>query len=63
MMTSNHQILSKQIVVKNLQSMRFNKCDVWDISTTLDKKDFIKGFEKQLRKGSISIIVIESDQV
>jgi len=59
MMTSNHQTLSKQVVVKNLQS---NKCDVWDLSSTQDKKDFIKELDKQLRKGSVSIVVVEGDR-
>ena len=47
MMTSNHQTVSKQVVVRNLQSMKFNKCNVWDLSSTQDKKDFIKELEKQ----------------
>lgn len=62
MMTSKHQTLSKQVVVKNLQSMKFNKCDVWDLSSTQDKRDFIKELEKHLRKGSVSIVVIEGDR-
>ena len=62
MMTSNHQTLSKQVVVRNLQSMKSNKCVVWDLSSTQDKKDFIKELEKHLRKGSVSIVVIESDR-
>lgn len=62
MMTSNHQTLSKQVVVRNLKSMKSNKCDVWDLSSTQDKKDFIKELEKQLRKGSVSIVVIEGDR-
>ena len=62
MMTSNHQIVSKQVVVRNLQSMKSNKCDVWDLSSTQDKKDFIKDLEKQLRKGSLSIVVIEGNR-
>ena len=62
MMTSNHQTVSKQVVVRNLQSMKFNKCNVWDLSSTQDKKDFIKDLEKQLRKGSLSIVVINGDR-
>ena len=62
MMTSNHQTLSKQVVVRNFQSMKSNKCDVWDLSSTQDKKDFIKELEKNLRKGSVSIVVIEGDR-
>lgn len=62
MMTSNHQTFSKQVVVRNLQSMKFNKCNVWDLSSTQDKKDFIKELEKQLRKGSLSIVVIEGNR-
>ena len=62
MIISNHQTLSKQVVVRNLQSMKFNKCDVWDLSSTQDKKDFIKELEKHLRKGSVSIVVIEGDR-
>jgi hypothetical protein len=62
MMTSNHQTLSKQIVVRNLQSMKSNKCDVWDLSSTQDKKNFVKELEKQLGKGSLSIVVIEGDR-
>ena len=61
-MTSNHQTLSKKVVVRNFQSMKSNKCDVWDLSSTEDKKDFIKELEKQLRKGSLSIVVIEGDR-
>ena len=62
MMTSNHQTLSKQVVVRNLQPMKSNKCDAWDLSSTQDKKDFIKELEKHLRKGSVSIVVIEGDR-
>ena len=62
MMTSNHQTLSKQAVVRNLQSMKSNKCDVWDLSSTQDKKDFIKELEKQLRKGSLSVVVIKGNR-
>ena len=62
MMTSNHQTLSKQVVVRNLQSMKSSKCDVWDLSSTQDKKNFIKELEKHLRKGSVSIVVIEGDR-
>lgn len=62
MMTSNHQTLSKQVVVRNLQSMKSNKWDVWDISSTQDKRDFIKELEKHLRKGPVSIVVIEGDR-
>ncbi len=62
MMTSNRQTLSKQVVFRNLQSMKFNKCDVWHLSSTQDKKDFIKELEEHLRKGSVSIVVIEGDR-
>ena len=62
MMTSNHQTLSKQAVVRNLRSMKSNKCDVWDLSSTQDKKDFIKELEKQLRKGSLSVVVIKGNR-
>ena len=62
MMTSNHQTLSKQVVVRNLQSMKSNKCGVWDLSSTQDKKDFIKELEKHLRKGSVSIVVVDGDR-
>jgi hypothetical protein len=61
-MTSNHQTLSKHIVVRHLQSMQSSKCDVWDLSSTQDKKDFIKELEKQMRKGSLSIVVIAGDR-
>lgn len=62
MITSNHQTLSKQVVVRNLHSMKSNKCDVWDLLSTQDKKDFIKELEKHLRKGSVSVVVIEGDR-
>ncbi len=35
---------------------------VWDISSTQDKRDFIKELEKHLRKGPVSIVVIEGDR-
>ena len=62
MMTNNHQLLSKQTVVRTLQSLRSNKCYVWDLLSTQDKKDFIRELEKLLRKGSVSIVVVEGDR-
>lgn len=60
-MMSNHQTLSKQFLVRNLQLMKNNKFDVWDISSNQDRKDLIKELEKLMRRKSLSIIIVEGD--
>lgn len=60
-MISNHQTLSKQFLVRNLQLMKNNKFDVWDISSNQDRKDLIKELEKLMRRKSLSIIIVEGD--
>lgn len=61
MMTDNHQTISKQSVLRNLQSMKINKFDVWNLSSNQDKKNFIKELEKKMRKGSLSIVLVDSN--
>jgi hypothetical protein len=62
MKTNNHSTLSKHIVVRNLQSMKAHKCEVWDLTSSKDKKDLLNELEKKIRKGYFSVILIEGDQ-
>jgi hypothetical protein len=62
MMISNHQIQSKQSLIRNLQSMKHNKCDVWDLNSNQDRKDLMKEIEKLMRRGTLSVIIIEGDR-
>lgn len=58
----NHSTLSKQIVIKKLQSFKAHKCEVWDLTLSQDRQDLFKKLEKMMRSGSISVIVVESDR-
>jgi nucleoside diphosphate kinase len=54
--------LSKQIVIKKLQSIKANKCEVWDLTLSQDRKDLLNELEKMMKNGSISVIVVEGDR-
>jgi hypothetical protein len=41
--------------------MKINKFDVWNLSSNQDKKNFIKELEKKMRKGSLSIVLVDSN--
>lgn len=58
----NHITLSKQIVIKKLQSIKAHKCEVWDLTLSQDRKDLLNELEKMMKNGSISVIVVESDR-
>jgi nucleoside diphosphate kinase len=58
----NHITLSKQIVIKKLQSIKANKCEVWDLTLSQDRKDLLNELEKMMKNGSISVIVVEGDR-
>ena len=62
MKTNNHSTLSKHIVVKNLQSMKVHKFEIWDLTSSRDRKDLLNELEKKMRKGYVSVIVIEGSQ-
>ncbi len=62
MKTNNHSTLSKHIVIRNLQSMKAHKFEVWDLASSKDKKDLLNELEKKIRKGYFSVILIEGDQ-
>jgi hypothetical protein len=62
MKTNNHSTLSKHIVVKNLQSMKVHKFEIWDLTSSKDRKDLLNELEKKMRKGYVSVILIEGDQ-
>ena len=59
MNNKNHNILSKNIVVKNLQSMKVHKFEVWDLNSNNDRKDLLNELEKKMRKGYVSVILVE----
>ncbi len=59
MNNKNHNILSKNIVVKNLQSMKVHKFEVWDLNSIKDRKDLLNELEKKMRKGYVSVILVE----
>jgi hypothetical protein len=61
MKTNNHSTLSKNIVVRNLQSMKSQKCEVWDLTSSKDRKDLLNELEKKMRKGYVSVILIEGE--
>ena len=61
MNNKNHNILSKNIVVKNLQSMKIHKFEVWDLNSSKDRKDLLNELEKKMRKGYVSVILVEGD--
>ena len=61
MNNKNHNILSKNIVVKNLQSMKVHKFEVWDLNSIKDRKDLLNELEKKMRKGYVSVILVEGD--
>jgi uncharacterized protein Veg len=58
----NHITLSKQVVIKKLQSIKAHKCEVWDLTLSHDRKDLLNELEKKMRKGYVSVIVVEGDQ-
>lgn len=58
----NHSTLSKQVVIKKLQSIKAHKCEVWDLTLSQDRQDLLKELEKMMKNGSISVIVVESDR-
>jgi hypothetical protein len=62
MKTNNHSTLSKHIVIRNLQSMKAHKCEVWDLASSKDRKDLLNELERKMRKGCVSVIVVEGDQ-
>ena len=62
MNSKNHNILSKNIVVKNLQSMKVHKFEVWDLNSSKDRKDLLNELDKKMKKGYVSVIVIEGYQ-
>lgn len=62
MNNKNHNILPKNIVVKNLQSIKNHKFEVWDLTLSKDRKDLLNELEKKMRKGYVSVIVIEGYQ-
>ena len=59
MNNKNHNILSKNIVVKNLQSTKIHKFEVWDLNSGKDRKDLLNELEKKMRKGYVSVILVE----
>jgi hypothetical protein len=61
MKTNNHNTLSKHIVVRNLQSMKSHKFEVWDLTSSKDRKDLLNELEKKMRKGYVSVILVEGD--
>ena len=58
----NHITLSKQVVIKKLQSIKAHKCEVWDLTLSQDRKDLLNELEKMMKNGSISVIVVEGDR-
>lgn len=62
MKTYNHITLSKNIVIRNLQSIKTHKFEVWDLTLSKDRKDLLNELEKKMRKGYVSVIVIEGYQ-
>jgi hypothetical protein len=58
----NHITLSKQIVIKKLQSIKAHKCEVWDLTLSQDRKDLLNELEKMMKNGSISVIVVGGDR-
>lgn len=61
-MTSNQQIQTKQLVIKNLQSLNTSKFFVMDMNTTQDRKDLSKEIKNLMKRKSVSIIVVEGDR-
>ena len=53
MNNKNHNILSKNIVVKNLQSMKVHKFEVWDLNSIKDRKDLLNELEKKITVAEI----------
>ena len=62
MMISNQQVQTKQLVIKNLQTLKTNKFVVMDMKTTQDLKNILKEIEKLIKRKSFSIIVVEGDK-
>ena len=62
MMISNQQVQTKQLVIKNLQTLKTNKFVVMDMKTTQDLKNILKEIEKLIKRKSVSIIVVEGDK-
>tara|TARA_B110001469_G_C9401563_1_gene206291 strand:- start:230 stop:415 length:186 start_codon:yes stop_codon:yes gene_type:complete len=61
-MISNQQVQTKQLVIKNLQTLKTNKFVVMDMKTTQDLKNILKEIEKLIKRKSFSIIVVEGDK-
>tara|TARA_B110000971_G_C19903882_1_gene451299 strand:+ start:409 stop:594 length:186 start_codon:yes stop_codon:yes gene_type:complete len=61
-MISNQQVQTKQLVIKNLQTLKTNKFVVMDMKTTQDLKNILKEIEKLIKRKSVSIIVVEGDK-
>lgn len=62
MMTNNHQSLPVHDVISSLRKSNQTKLEVFDLVTQNDRKDFIRYLEKLMRKGVVSIIVVEGDR-
>lgn len=58
----NQSTLSKQDVIKKLQSIKAYKCEVWDLTVSQDRQNLLKELEKMMRNGSISVIIVEGDR-
>lgn len=61
-MMKNRQTLPKQTVVRNLQTRKAPKFEVWNLATDRDKKDLIQELDKMMRSSSLSIILVEGDR-
>ena len=60
-MISNNQKLPKSEILKSLQKKRSSKLEVWDLNTSSDLKDLDRELDKLIRRGSVSIIIVEGD--
>jgi hypothetical protein len=42
--------------------MKVHKFEIWDLTSSRDRKDLLNELEKKMRKGYVSVIVIEGSQ-
>ena len=62
MMTNNHQSIPIHDVISSLRKSNQTKLEVFDLVTHNDRKDLMTYLERLMRKGVVSIIIVEGDR-
>lgn len=59
-MFSSNRTVNKTEIVKSIQTSKNKKFDVRDVVSTQDKNKLIKDIETKLRRGRLSVILVDS---